>query len=140
MFKEGDKVYSILKGWGVVLETAKKKFIAVEFKDINNFSTFYYHPDGRQSKSDIIPELYTEEKSVHAAITLTPYNEPERDEKERKFAKYLDDYLSDIVEVLNNPKEHDVPGFKSLELRGSYETTLKLANKYLAIFGGFDNE
>jgi len=60
MFKKGDKVYSILKGWGEVTEDEGLR-ILVEFGHNN---LLYYRNNGKYRMDDINPELYHTEPQI----------------------------------------------------------------------------
>jgi len=61
MFKKGDKVYSILRGWGEIEKIYPSNQIGVRFTD-RNFEI--YNPDGKYSQLDINPELYHTEPVI----------------------------------------------------------------------------
>ena len=60
MFKKGDKVYSILRGWGEVVENEGLR-IYVKF-GYNNL--LYYRNDGKFREDDLNPELYHTEPVI----------------------------------------------------------------------------
>jgi len=62
MFKKGDKVYSILKGWGEVIEIRNGLFypVLVQFE----LDTVSYTLDGKSDTAYIAPELYHTEPII----------------------------------------------------------------------------
>jgi len=63
MFKKGDKVFSILKGWGKIVDDAfqGEGFIRVQF---DKGGMFVYYNDGKYFESDLYPELYHTEPTI----------------------------------------------------------------------------
>lgn len=59
MFKKGQKVYSILRGWGEVNGEGNAT-IAVKFP----FGSNIYYRDGKYQDTDIHPELYHTEPTI----------------------------------------------------------------------------
>lgn len=61
MFKKGNKVYSILRGWGEVVNESTSQ-ICVKFPVATYF--VYYQKDGRSLNIDLNPELYHTEPVI----------------------------------------------------------------------------
>lgn len=60
MFKKGDKVYSILRGWGEVIRDGALT-VTVKYPSIREL--IYFH-DGKYNETDLIPELYHTEPVI----------------------------------------------------------------------------
>ena len=64
--KEGDEVFSILRGWGKVIkinQNCQQSYIEAIFPSCNNRNTSYFF-DGRYYKEDLNPELTEARREV----------------------------------------------------------------------------
>jgi hypothetical protein len=71
--KKGDKVYSVIDGWGIVKNIDKQGNnipIEVSFREGGLRNDRYFRFDGRNSNLDKHPTLFLEEVSVVKKITL----------------------------------------------------------------------
>lgn len=71
-FKNGDAVYSLLNGWGTVVEV-DDRVVTVNFDNQGNIIGREFHYDGRKNKIDKFPELYfSKEEALEKIKQKTP--------------------------------------------------------------------
>jgi len=64
MFKKGDKVYSILRGWGVIIDEDGQDTVNPLLIKFDRGDCVGYPYNGKRCSSDLIPELYHTEPVI----------------------------------------------------------------------------